>query len=138
MNVSSYRPISLLPNIEKIYEKVMYTHLIAFDCDNLDFVKVIQLSMLLLTSQSILGNVLTKVSLLAVYLSIYKRPLTLQIIKLYFQNLTIMVSEDAVIIGLDYIYLRNSNLSPFVTLILALGRLVMVSPRVPCWVLCYS
>ena len=31
--------------------------------NNLDFVKVIQLSMLLLTSQSVLGNVLTKVSL---------------------------------------------------------------------------
>ena len=50
--------------------------------------------------------------------------------------LTIMASEDAVMIGLDHIYLRDSNLSPFVTLILALGRLVMVFPRVLCWVLC--
>ena len=48
------------------------------------------------------------------------------------QNLTIMVSDDALMIGWDHIYLRGSNLSPFVTL----GRLVMVSPRVPCWVLC--
>ena len=139
MNVSNYCPISLLSiYIKKIYEKVMYSHLIAFldshlillilfMLDNLDFVKVIQLAMLLLTSQSVLGNVLTKVSLLAVYLSIYKRPLTLQIIKFYFQNLTIMASEEAVMIGLNHIYLRDSNLSPFVTLILTLGRLVMVS-----------
>ena len=41
-------------------------------CYNLDFVKVIQLSMLLLTLQSVLGNVLIKVSLLAVYLLIQK------------------------------------------------------------------
>ena len=32
-------------------------------------------------------------------------------------------------IGLDHIYLRDSNLSPFVTPILTLGRLVMVSPQ---------
>ena len=36
---------------------------------------------------------------------------------------------DAVMIGLDHIYLRDSNLSPFVTPILTLGRLVMVSPQ---------
>ena len=30
MNVSNYRPISLLSNIEKIYEKVMFSRLIAF------------------------------------------------------------------------------------------------------------
>ena len=48
MNVSNYRPISLLSNIEKIYEKVMYSRMIAFldshilfMLDNLDFVKVI-------------------------------------------------------------------------------------------------
>ena len=49
-----------------------------------------------------------------------------------------MVSEDAVMIGLNHIYLRDPNLSPFITLILTLGRLVMVSLRVPCWVLCCS
>ena len=32
-------------------------------------------------------------------------------------------------IGLDHIYLRDSNLSPFVTPILTLDRLVMVSPQ---------
>ena len=49
-----------------------------------------------------------------------------------------MASEDAVMIGLDHIYLRDSNLSPFVTPILTLGRLAMVSLRVLCWVLCCS
>ena len=39
-----------------------------------------------------------------------------------------MASEEAVMIGLNHIYLRDSNLSPFVTLILTLGVLGIVSP----------
>ena len=40
MNVSNYRPISLLSNIEKIYEKVMYSRLIAFlDSHNLIYAR---------------------------------------------------------------------------------------------------
>ena len=46
-----------------------------------------------------------------------------------------MASVDAVMICLDHVYLRDFDLSPFVTLILTLGRLVMLSLRVPCWVL---
>ena len=40
MNVSNYRPISLLSNIERIYEKVMYSRLIAFlDSHNLIYAR---------------------------------------------------------------------------------------------------
>ena len=93
MNASNYRPSLFYPILRRFMKRwcilvwLLLIDIILFMLDNLDFVKVIQLSMLLLTSQSVLGNVLTKVSLLGVYLSIYKRPLTLKKFKILLSKL---------------------------------------------------
>ena len=41
----NYRPVTILPNLSKIYEKLMYQHLIRFfHCNNVGFEKAIMLS----------------------------------------------------------------------------------------------
>ena len=82
MNFSNYCHIAFLSNIEKIMKRWFNSRLVAFLNShiliyNLDFIKVIQLFMLLLTPQCIRKCLDIREFLQAMNLSIYKKPLTL-------------------------------------------------------------
>ena len=94
LDPSNYRPISLLSNIEKIFEKVMYSRLMGFlDDQNLIYVRQFGFRKHHSTTHALINIVerirkclLIKVSLPVVYLLIFKKPLillTIQFFSLY-------------------------------------------------------